>query len=193
MSSFSLSGVIPATLLCFNEDLSIDEPSSRNHVSDVANVAGVSAITVNGHASEVGSCSFQEQARILDFSLDEVGDQLPIISGVYADGSIEAAKLAKAWERAGASALLVFPSNVLGMGGFHRPEMAVEHFKYIADATDLPLIAFVYPYSPTYTLPLRGYYSFSMKCRVLKQSRTGVTIQNYTNATYESFSRGRVL
>ena len=31
------------------------------------------------------------------------------------------------------------------MGGFHRPELAVEHFKYIADATDLPLIAFVYP------------------------------------------------
>lgn len=145
MSSFSLSGVIPATLLCFNEDLSIDEPSSRSHILDVANVAGVSAITVNGHASEVGSCSFQEQARILDFSLDEVGDLLPIISGVYADGSIEAAKLAKTWERAGASALLVFPSNILGMGGFHRPEMAVEHFKYIADATDLPLIAFVYP------------------------------------------------
>lgn len=145
MTDLSLSGVIPATLLCFDEDLSIDEPSSRRHLSDVAKVSGISAITVNGHASEVGSCSFEEQARILDFSLDEVGDQVPIISGVYADGSIEAAKLAKAWERAGASALLVFPSNVLGMGGFQRPEMSIEHFKYIADATDLPLIAFVYP------------------------------------------------
>ncbi|WP_371229242.1 dihydrodipicolinate synthase family protein [Roseovarius sp. 2305UL8-3] len=145
MSGLSLSGVIPATLLCFNDDLSIDEASSRKHLSDVANVSGISAITVNGHASEVGSCSFEEQARILDFSLDEAGDQVPIISGVYADGSLEAASLAKAWERAGASALLVFPSNVLGMGGFQRPEMANEHFKYIADATDLPLIAFVYP------------------------------------------------
>lgn len=156
MNSFSLSGVIPATLLCFNEDLSIDEPSSRKHLSDVAKVAGISAITVNGHASEVGSCSFEEQARILDFSLNEVGDRVPIISGVYADGSIEAAKLAKAWERAGASALLVFPSNVLGMGGFQRPEMAVEHFKYIADATDLPLIAFVYPVQSTLHFTFEG-------------------------------------
>ena len=136
MREFSPKGVIPATLLCFNNDLSIDEAGSRKHISDVANIAGISAITVNGHASEVGSCTFEEQARILDFSLTEVGDRVPIISGVYADGSLEAAKLAKAWDKAGASALLVFPSNVFGMGGFQRPEMALEHFKRIADATD---------------------------------------------------------
>ena len=145
MREFSPTGVIPATLLCFNNDLSIDEASSRKHISDVANISGISAITVNGHASEVGSCTFEEQARILDFSLTEAGDRVPIISGVYADGSLEAAKLAKAWDKAGASALLVLPSNVFGMGGFQRPEMALEHFKRIADATDLPLIAFVYP------------------------------------------------
>lgn len=145
MRELSPAGVIPATLLCFNDDLSIDEVSSRKHLSEVANVSGISAITVNGHASEVGSCTFEEQARILDFSLAEAGDRVPIISGVYADGSLEAAKLAKAWDKAGASALLVFPSNVFGMGGFQRPEMAIEHFKCIADATDLPLIAFVYP------------------------------------------------
>lgn len=145
MRELSLVGVIPATLLCFNNDLSIDEASSRKHLSDVANVSGISAITVNGHASEVGSCTFEEQARILDFSLAEAGDRVPIISGVYADGSLEAANLAKAWDKAGASALLVFPSNIFGMGGFQRPEMAIEHFKRIADATDLPLIAFVYP------------------------------------------------
>ena len=145
MRELSPAGVIPATLLCFNDDLSIDEVSSRKHLSEVANVSGISAITVNGHASEVGSCTFEEQARILDFSLAEAGDRVPIISGVYADGSLEAAKFAKAWDKAGASALLVFPSNVFGMGGFQRPEMAIEHFKCIADATDLPLIAFVYP------------------------------------------------
>ena len=38
-----------------------------------------------------------------------------------------------------------FRTHVFGMGGFQRPEMAIEHFKCIADATDLPLIAFVYP------------------------------------------------
>ena len=45
-------------------------------------------------------------------------------------------------EQRGASALLVFPSQVFSMGGQLRPEMAIAHFKTIADATDLPIIVF---------------------------------------------------
>ncbi len=139
------AGVIPATLLAFFDDYSIDFPSSRKHLHDVAAVDGVSAITVNGHASEVHACSFDEQRAILEASLDEVGDRLPLISGIYADGSFEAARIARMADQAGASALLVFPPNTLGMGGHLRPEMALAHFKAIADATDLPLICFQYP------------------------------------------------
>jgi len=39
--------------------------------------------------------------------------------------------------------LLVFPSGIFTFG--QRPEMAVAHFKRIADSTDLPLIVFQYP------------------------------------------------
>ena len=45
----------------------------------------------------------------------------------------------------GASALLVFPPWTLAFGGHLRPEMAVAHFKAVADAADLPLICFLYP------------------------------------------------
>ena len=51
-------GVIPAVLLPFNEDLSIDEKSFRAHLADVASVDGLSAITINAHSTEVASCSF---------------------------------------------------------------------------------------------------------------------------------------
>src|SRR5690606_5691272 len=139
------AGVIPATLLAFAEDMSIDEAESRRHLSYVANTRGISAITVNGHASEVHACTFEEQKRILALSLDEVGDRVPLINGVYADGSLEAARIAKMAEAEGASALLVFPPNSMAMGGQLRPEMAIAHFKTIADATDLPLIVFQYP------------------------------------------------
>ena len=54
------SGVIPATLLAFHEDLSIDEGETRRHLRSVAGTRGVSAITVNAHASEVHACSFEE-------------------------------------------------------------------------------------------------------------------------------------
>ena len=151
---FVPAGVIPAVLLPFHEDLSIDEASYRAHLRDVKSVDGISAITVNAHASEVASCSFDEQRRILEISKDELKG-LPIINGVYADGSLEAARIARMAEQGGAAALLVFPPAIYTFG--QRPEMALAHFKRIADATSLPLILFQYPLAggqgyPTATL-----------------------------------------
>jgi 4-hydroxy-tetrahydrodipicolinate synthase len=142
---FRPEGVIPATLLAFRDNMSIDEKQTRKHIHDCAFVPGVSAITVNGHSSEVHACSFDEQQKVLAASLAEVGDSVPLINGVYADGSIEAAKISAMAAREGASALLVFPPQSMAMGGHLRPEMAIEHFRRIADATDLPIICFQYP------------------------------------------------
>jgi 4-hydroxy-tetrahydrodipicolinate synthase len=143
--SFQPAGVIPATLLAFRDDLSIDEAETRRHLVHVAATRGITAITVNGHASEVHACTFEEQQRILALSMDEVGDRVPLINGVYTDSSMEAARIARMAEKEGATALLVFPPNSMSMGGQLRPEMALAHFKMIADATDLPIILFQYP------------------------------------------------
>src|SRR5947209_6694830 len=83
-------GVIPAVLLPFHDDLSIDEKSFRSHLRDVAATDGISAITINAHSTEVASCSFDEQRRVLKIAEDEVGARLPLINGVWADGSLEA-------------------------------------------------------------------------------------------------------
>ena len=144
---FEPEGVIPACLLPFHADLSIDEKSYRKHLRDVASVRGLSAITVNAHATEVASCTFEEQQRILGITMDEIGGRMPVVHGVYADGSLEAARIARAAERGGSSCLLVFPPNPLGLGSHSRPEMVIAHFKAIADASDLPLICFQYPLS----------------------------------------------
>jgi len=147
-------GVIPATLLALNDDFSIDEPGTRRHLRHVAATPGLSAITVNGHASEVHACTFDEQARILDITMAEIGDRLPVISGVWADGSHNAAKIARMAQDHGAAALLVFPSQVFSMAGQMRPEMAIAHFSTIAEATDLPLIVFAYAERSTLSYPL---------------------------------------
>jgi 4-hydroxy-tetrahydrodipicolinate synthase len=80
---------------------------------------------------------------VLELAQEEVGDRLPIVNGVWADGSIEAARIARMATEGGASALLVFPPAPFTLG--QTPEMALAHFKHIADATDLPLIVFQYP------------------------------------------------
>ena len=56
--SFKPHGVIPAVLLPFFEDFSIDEASFRSHLRDVASVKGISAITINAHSTEAASCTF---------------------------------------------------------------------------------------------------------------------------------------
>src|SRR5688572_29757681 len=123
---FVPAGVIPAVLLPLHDDLSIDGASSRAHLRDVGALEGISAVTVNAHASEVASCSFDEQRRVLEISREELGTR-PVVNGVYADGSLEAARVARMAEQGGASALLVFPSAIFCSG--QRPEMAVAHFK----------------------------------------------------------------
>lgn len=138
-------GVIPAVLLPFDNDLAIDEASFRKHLRDVAAVEGLSAITLNAHSTEVASCTFEEQRRVLEVAQDEIGAKLPIVNGVWADGSIEAARIARMATQGGASALLVFPPAPFTMG--QNAAMALAHFKRIADATDLPLIVFQYALS----------------------------------------------
>src|SRR5437762_8544370 len=136
-------GVIPAVLLPFSDDLSIDEKSFRAHLRDVAATKGISAITINAHSTEVASLTFEEQRRVLAIAQDEIGERLPLVNGVWADGSIEAARIARMAADGGASALLIFPPGPFTLG--QSPQMALAHFKRIADATDLPLIVFQYP------------------------------------------------
>ena len=141
--SFVPQGVIPAVLLPFDNDLAIDETSFRKHLRDVAAVEGLSAITINAHSTEVSSCSFEEQRRVLEIAQDEIGTRLPLVNGIWADGSIEASRIARMAAQGGASALLVFPPALFTLG--QSPAMALKHFRCIADATDLPLIVFQYP------------------------------------------------
>src|SRR5256714_6432025 len=136
-------GVIPAVLLPFDNDLAIDEVAFRKHLRDVAEAEGISAITINAHSTEVASCTFEEQRKVLDIARDEIGARLPLVNGIWADGSLEAARIARMAAAGGASALLVFPPAPFTMG--QSTNMALAHFSRIADACDLPLIAFQYP------------------------------------------------
>jgi 4-hydroxy-tetrahydrodipicolinate synthase len=141
--SYVPHGVIPAVLLPFDADLAIDEPAFRKHLRDVAATDGISAVTINAHSTEVASCTFDEQRRVLAIAQDEIGARLPLVNGIWADGSIEAARIARMAAEGGASALLVFPPAPFTLG--QSPPMVLAHFKRIADAADLPLIAFQYP------------------------------------------------
>src|SRR5258708_35805959 len=123
-------GVIPAVLLPFTDDLAIDEKGFRKHLRDVAAADGISAITINAHSTEVASCSFEEQRRVIAITQDEIGDRLPIVNDIWADRSLEAARIAPMAEGGAPPALLVFPPAPVTLQP--SPHMGVDNCKSIA-------------------------------------------------------------
>jgi 4-hydroxy-tetrahydrodipicolinate synthase len=138
-------GCMPANILPFTADLEIDETAYRGHLRWLADTRGVTGIVANGHAAEVSSLSREERKRALWIALDEVAGKVPVIAGVYADGTQEAAELARDARAAGAAGLLVFPPTLFMWGAQHKPDMVLRHFSVLADSVDLPLIVFEYP------------------------------------------------
>ncbi|HEX6078352.1 MAG TPA: dihydrodipicolinate synthase family protein [Methylomirabilota bacterium] len=137
-------GCMPANLLPFTADLAVDEPAYRKHLRWLVDAPGVTGLVANGHAAEVASLTRGERRRTLDIALDEVAGKVPVVAGVYSDGTLEAVELARDAQAAGAAGLLIFPPTLFMWGAQLKPEMVLRHFQTLADAVDLPLVVFEY-------------------------------------------------
>ena len=144
-SQLRFSGVLPANILPFTPDLSIDEPAYRAHLRWLADTPGVTGLVVNGHAAEVSSLTREERWKTITIALDEVGNRLPLIAGVYADGTQEAVELARDARAGGAAGILVFPPTLFMWGAHVKPDMVLRHFATIAAAVPIPIVVFEYP------------------------------------------------
>jgi 4-hydroxy-tetrahydrodipicolinate synthase len=145
MTGFRFQGCLPANILPFTADLQIDEHAYRKHLRWLADTPGVTGIVANGHAAEVSSLSRDERKRTLAIALDEVAGKVPVIAGVYTDGTQEAIELARDAAAVGAAGLLVFPPTLFMWGAQQKPDMVLRHFGEVADRVDLPLVVFEYP------------------------------------------------
>jgi len=138
------SGVMPANILPFKADLSIDEPAYRGHLRWLADARGVTGIVANGHASEVSSLSREERKHSLAIALDEIAGRCPVIAGVYADGTAEAVELARDARAAGAAGILLFPPTLFMWGAQLKPDMVIRHYQEVATVGN-PIVVFEYP------------------------------------------------
>lgn len=147
-------GVIPACLMPFNADMSINEAAYRAHLEDIASVDGVTGITINGHAAEVHALTIEEQKQAVIWTKEVLGSRVATIVGICTESSLEAGRLAAHAHRQGADALLVFPPAFMTLGGHLRPEMIGEHLRHITDDSDLPIILFQFPVASNLSYPL---------------------------------------
>src|SRR5262245_592721 len=92
-------GVFPATLCPFLDDESIDEDGLYQYIRELADVPGIKGVTCNGHTGEIMSLRAGERAQVTRVVADAVrdsGKSIKVISGVSAEGSLEAIDHAQA-------------------------------------------------------------------------------------------------
>lgn len=138
------SGLFPATALPFKENFDIDEPEFRKLLSWLISVRGVTGVVVNSHAGEVVHTTPEERKLISEIAVQHVNGASLVVSGVSAEGTREAAQMARDAKNAGIDGLLVMPPHRWLRKG-KTLEETLGFFEAIAEAADLPIIIHQYP------------------------------------------------
>ncbi len=145
------AGVFPATLCPFHEDESLDEEGLHAYIGELARFEGIKGVTCNGHTGEIMSLRPSERARVtqvvraaVDQANAETGRNVKVITGVSAEGSLEAIDHACAAKEAGADAILLMPPHHWLRFG-RKSDTAVGFFADVAEGADIPIVVHQYP------------------------------------------------
>lgn len=141
------SGVFAATLCPFHEDETLDEPGCRQYFQELAAIDGIEGLVCNGHTGEIMSLRPAERQRVTELLAEAVKAAprpLKAITGVSAEGSLEAIDHARAARAAGADAILLMPPHHWLRFG-RSSTTAVGFINDVADAADIDVIVHQYP------------------------------------------------
>jgi len=133
------SGSIPALVTPFRGG-AVDEDAFRALV-DWQISEGSSALVPCGTTGESATLSFEEHYRVIALCIDVAAGRVPVIAGCGSNDTATAIRhMAFAREAGAAAALVVVPY-------YNRPNQdgIVAHFRALAEASDLPMIAYNVP------------------------------------------------
>lgn len=138
MSKFK--GVVPPVVTPLNKDYTVDYPSYTRVLENLIE-AGCHGLFVLGSTSEVIFHDEQTRREIIEHSAKVINGRVPLIVGVIdptTDRVINHARIAKS---AGADAVVVTAPFYT----VTSQAETIDHFRYIRDAVDVPLIAYDIP------------------------------------------------
>jgi len=132
-------GVVVASALPFNADMSVDYEAFADHVRWLAE-NGCHGVTPNGSLGEYQTLNPQERAKVVEVAVDAAPDGFSVVPGTGAYGSGEAVAWARQAKAAGAQAVLSLPPNAYRADD----DIVVAHYEEIASA-GLPVVAYNNP------------------------------------------------
>ncbi|OLZ40843.1 dihydrodipicolinate synthase family protein [Natrinema saccharevitans] len=136
----SLRGVVPPTVTAFRDDEAVDYERTAAHARFVVDrgAHGVFPLGTNG---EFPLLSGTERDRVVEAVVDEVGDEVPVIAGVGAPSTYRTVARAEHAEAVGADGIVVVTPYYYPLDG----DGALEHYRRVAEAVDLPVYVYHIP------------------------------------------------
>jgi dihydrodipicolinate synthase/N-acetylneuraminate lyase len=132
-------GVLVATALPFNDDLSVDYDAYAEHVRWLAD-NGCQGVVPSGSLGEYQVLTAEERAQVVEVAVEAAPDGFVVMPGVGAYGALESRRWAEQAAEAGAQVVMALPPNT-----YRGDERAVmEHFREINKA-GLPVTAYNNP------------------------------------------------
>ncbi len=136
----NFEGTYVAMVTPFTKDKEIDEEGFRSNINYLID-QGVNGLVGAGTTGESATISHEEHQRVIEILVDEVNGRVETIAGTGSNATSEALSLTKFSVDAGAdAALLITPY-------YNKPQQhaLVDHYSTIAEACDIPLIAYNVP------------------------------------------------
>ncbi|MCV2402450.1 4-hydroxy-tetrahydrodipicolinate synthase [Marinomonas sp. C2222] len=132
-------GAITALVTPF-KDGQLDETALRNIVRWQLD-QGINGLVPVGTTGESPTLTEQEHKRVIEITVEEANGAVPILAGAGSNNPVEAVNYANYAYQAGADATL----HVAGY--YNRPNQSglYEHFKYVHDHSQLPMIIYNIP------------------------------------------------
>ncbi|HKQ76587.1 MAG TPA: 4-hydroxy-tetrahydrodipicolinate synthase [Blastocatellia bacterium] len=132
-----LKGCGTAIITPFKQDESIDESAFRRLVEfQIEN--GVDFIVACGTTGESVTMSDDEQARVVEMTIDASEGRVPVVAGAGGYNTREVIEKIHRYERLGADAILSVTPY------YNKPtqEGLYQHYRAIAESTELPIILY---------------------------------------------------
>ncbi|QLG49993.1 dihydrodipicolinate synthase family protein [Natrinema halophilum] len=148
------NGVIPATVTPLTPDYGLAEDDLYDHIDHLSSVDGIVAVIANAHSGESKMTPMDVKEDVIRVHREAAGDDALVFSGISGESTTQAIKQAKRAEEAGADALMPVPIDVYSHGD---PNIILDHYKGIAEAVDVPLIAFQFGNYGDIALPIAAY------------------------------------
>lgn len=162
------TGVVPPVVTPLTSTFEVDYSSLTRVINHLLS-SGVHGLFVLGSTSEVVFHDEATRLRILEHTINQNNGQVPIFAGVIDPATERVIGHAKAAQSAGANAVVVTAPFYTRTS---QPEI-VDHFRYVRDALDIPVIAYDIPVCVGTKLERQTTYSRPVTSPGRAKSRSG--------------------